>query len=570
MNCRVLHLPLSLSFSLQKSEYSAVLSELVPIGSYVAGITATDEDTGINSNIFYAIVSGNDHQWFEIDATSGLITTQNKLDRELQDAVELRISARDGGPNPRWAYTHIKITILDENDEHPEFVQPSMMQVNLSENTPPNTLVALLTAVDRDQGTNGSISYMFDPEMEQRYPGIFAIDSSTGRVSTRTKLDREVMPEYEIKVVARDQGTPALSSTTVVLLKVLDANDNSPEFYPQQYLVAVPENLELGSSVVQVTATDEDEDQNAQVTYSIKSGAEGAFEIEEETGIIRLRTGLNSARRAHYKLKVAAKDKGDRKAVEDALVEILVESNPVNYLEFGSSAGYQFSILEDPGKKEPALGREVGRVELSNRQLQPSPKYAIIGGDPQGVFQIDESTGVITTAKRVDCESKAEYQLLVVARSGFSYGTVRVNVIVKDVNDNPPRFTPARAMARIAEDWPAGHEVFLAKAEDLDQDINSRIVYSLTMNPRDLFSISPNGMIHLSRPLRHELQQSGLETVITLEVTATDQGFPPLSSRQLVTLIVEDVNDHTPVFEYSSYETSLLETVSGMSSSLIS
>ncbi len=230
----------------EKSEYSAVLSELVPIGSYVAGITATDEDTGINSNIFYAIVSGNDQQWFEIDMVSGLITTQAQLDREQQDSVELRISARDGGPNPRWAYTHIKITILDENDEHPQFVQQSLKQVNLSENTPPNTLVALLTAVDHDQGTNGSVSYMFDSEMDQRYPGIFAIDASTGRVTTRTKLDREVIPEYEIKVVARDQGNPPLSSTATIILRVLDANDNSPEFYPQQYLVAVSETLQVG------------------------------------------------------------------------------------------------------------------------------------------------------------------------------------------------------------------------------------------------------------------------------------------------------------------------------------
>jgi hypothetical protein len=230
----------------EKSEYSAVLSELVSVGSYVAGITATDEDTGINSNIFYAIVSGNDQQWFDIDMVSGLITTHHQLDREQQDTVELRISARDGGPNPRWAYTHIKITILDENDEHPQFVQQSLKQVNLSENTPPNTLVALLTAVDHDQGTNGSVSYMFDSEMDQRYPGIFAIDASTGRVTTRTKLDREVIPEYEIKVVARDQGNPPLSSTATIVLRVLDANDNSPEFYPQQYLVAVSETLQVG------------------------------------------------------------------------------------------------------------------------------------------------------------------------------------------------------------------------------------------------------------------------------------------------------------------------------------
>ena len=152
---------------------------------------------------------------------------------------------------------------------------------------------------------------MFDTDMDQRYPGIFSIDSATGRVTTRTKLDREVMPEFEIRVVARDQGSPPLSSTATVLLRVLDANDNSPEFYPQQYLVSVPEDTEVGASVVKVTATDEDEAQNAQINYSIKSGAEGAFEIEEDTGVIRLRTSLSSARKAQYKLKVAAKDRGD-------------------------------------------------------------------------------------------------------------------------------------------------------------------------------------------------------------------------------------------------------------------
>ena len=597
----------------EKSEYSAVLSESVPIGSYVAGITATDQDTGINSNIFYAIVSGNDNTWFDIDTTSGLITTRNQLDRELEDTVELRISARDGGPNPRWAYTHIKIHILDENDERPVFVVNRSgtggggggggggETVNLSENTSPNTVVATLTAVDHDQGTNGSISYMFDSEMDQRYPGIFAIDSTTGRVTTKTKLDREVMPEYEIRVVARDHGNPPLSSTAVVVLRVVDANDNSPEFYPQQYLVTLTETAPIGTAVVQVTATDQDELHNAQVTYSIKSeGAEGGiFDIEEETGVIRLRASIsNGNAAAHYKLRVTAKDKGDRKAVEDAVVEILIESasRAVNYLEFAYEAGgvegdgngndpkdyYEFSISEDAGKKEPAIGREIGRVQLQNhKQLQSAAKYSIVDGDQLGAFNIDENTGVLTTAKRIDREIKSHYQLTVVARSGSSsYGKTAVNITIIDVNDNSPVFVKnglnwplLRAVAHVAENAPAGKEVFLAKAEDADEESNSNsaITYELTVNPNDVFSISATtGMIYLKRPLRQQLELKGNNNknnnnnnVMSLEVKATDRGSPPLSSRLLVTLLVDDVNDHTPVFEYSSYETSLLETVAG-------
>ena len=544
----------------EKSEYAAVLSELVPVGSYVAGITATDQDTGINSNIFYSIVSGNDHQWFNMDAISGLITTRQPLDRELHDSVELRISARDGGPNPRWAYTHIKVTILDENDQRPQFVQLPQHTIQLSENEPPDTLVALLTAVDHDQGTNGSISYAFDAHTEQRYSGIFALDAATGRLTTRTKLDRELMDHFRIVVVARDQGTPPLSSTAVVSLQVLDANDNSPEFYPRHYLVSVAENATPGTAIVNVTATDEDQGLNAQMTYTIQSGADGVFDINAKTGLVTLRGALNSARKASYKIMVAAKDGGGRKAVQDAVVEILVTNGndaAGRKLQFAAASTYQFTISEDASKTEASVGRRVGRVQVDGSQ---GVIYSIVNGDRDGMFAIDAEKGVISTAKRVDREEHDSYQLAVVARAGSSYGTVNINVSVLDVNDNAPRFDAARTSGRLAENWPSGRQVFLARAEDADDGDNSRVTYTLTLNPLDLFAIdSVSGVVRLTRPLRLELQQD-IET-LTLEVTATDGGEPALSSRQLVTLTIDDVNDHTPVFEYASYETSLLETI---------
>lgn len=191
----------------EKSEYSAILSELAPSGTYVAGITATDEDSGVNAQIYYAFVSGNEHRWFSINADSGLITTRAALDREIQGSVELNISARDGGPNPKWAYTQLKVTILDENDEAPEFSQTSI-NVSLSESAPPGTLVAMLTAADHDQGTNGSVAYSLHPTVAQLYGNTFQLDSLTGQLTTKTKLDREEIPAYEIHVVAKDQGIP--------------------------------------------------------------------------------------------------------------------------------------------------------------------------------------------------------------------------------------------------------------------------------------------------------------------------------------------------------------------------
>ena len=189
--------------------------------------------------------------------------------------------------------------------------------------------------------------------------------------------------------------------------------------------------------------------------------------------------------------------------------------------------------------------------------------YHIVDGNHDNAFVIEPPfSGIVKTNIVLDREIRDFYRLTIIATDEGSpqlTGTCTLRINIVDVNDNQPRFMTARATANLAENWPAGREVFLAQAEDADDGINSRIVYNLTLNPMELFAISEtSGMIYLNRPLRHQLRD--VET-LTLEVTATDGGSPPLSSRQLVTLTVQDVNDHTPVFEYSSYETSLLETI---------
>ena len=541
----------------EKSEYSAVLSELVPVGTYVAGITANDEDTGVNSNVYYAITSGNDNRWFDIDLESGLITTKAPLNREEQDSVDLKISARDGGPNPKRAYTHLKISILDENDERPTFDE-NLIEVSLSENTAPNTVVALVSAIDRDQGTNGSVSYIFNEDVEQNYPGIFSLDSSTGRVTTRSKLDREAMPQYDITVEARDRGIPPLSSTATVRLTVLDVNDNSPEFYPQQYFVAITEDNPLGSSILQVSATDKDQGENAVITYELASGPDNdkAFEIHPDTGVLTLSGRLSRVRKSKYKLTVAARDKGDRKAVEDAVIEIVIESNQSELLEFENDV-YAFEVLEDAGQSENSVGKEIGSVSLKNIASIGKLSYSIVAGDPEKVFFIHPTTGAIKTAKRLDGEQQSFYTLRVVATTKAVYGQTTINITVNDINDNPPKFPVARAFTSVEENWPVGHQVFLASAHDPDFGRNSDISYSLTSNPGNYFTIAKkSGMIYLNKPVKY-----GITGTFQLEVTAADNGVPSLSSRQVVIVSIDDVNDHTPIFEHGSYETSLLESI---------
>ncbi|KYB27849.1 cadherin-related tumor suppressor [Tribolium castaneum] len=529
----------------EKSEYSAILSELAPSGTYVAGITATDEDSGVNAQIYYAFVSGNEHQWFSINSDTGLITTRDILDREVQGTVELNISARDGGPNPKWAYTQLKVTILDENDEAPRFSQ-SKFNVSLSENAPPGTLIAMLTASDHDQGTNGSVAYSLHPVTQQHYDNVLVLDSLTGQLTTRKKLDREEISHYEIHVIAKDQGLPPQSSTATVYLNVIDVNDNSPEFYPLNYFVAVPENVKPGSSLVKVTASDRDEGENAIITYNLESGGDDLFTIDEWTGVITIRGDLKWTKPIH-RLKISAKDHGDKRAAEDATVEIIKERD-LEELLF-DNYGYEFKIVEDDSDWKR---RNVGQVHVRNTDVT----YSIVYGDPEHSFDIDERTGKITTAKKIDREQTLMYSLTITARVGLAYGKTLVNVVVLDLNDNKPVFDRDKDEVKLAENAAVGQEVYLARARDLDAGINSRVTYHLNYNPDDQFRISEaTGVIYLNRPIRAE---PGLS--LHVEVTASDGGEPPLSSKQLVRVVIEDVNDHTPVFDHTSYETSLLES----------
>lgn len=541
----------------EKSEYSAVLSELAPPGSYVASITATDEDTGVNAQIFYNFESGNIHQWFAIDNASGLITTHSTLDREIQGTVELNISAKDGGPNPKYAYTQLKVTILDENDEAPRFSQ-TQINVTLSENTPSNNFVAMLTAADHDQGTNGSFYYSLQTGVHQKYPGVFALDTATGQLTTKTKLDRESIASYDIQVIARDKGNPPQSSTATVFLTVQDVNDNSPIFYPRKYFVPVVEDTAVGSVLARVLASDLDEGENAVVTYNIESGGEGMFEVDSRTGAISLRKSLSTSSKAIYKLVVSAKDRGNRRSEVDAVVEIIKE-NKLEELEFEIYGGYDWQILEDAGSEDKIDGkykREVGRTQIRSSGLQSSSiEYSIVYGDPSSNFAIDANTGLISTLTRIDREVTTLFTLTVVARSGLAFGKTMVNISVLDMNDNAPEFAHELDGVMLLENAAVGQEVYQARARDKDTGINAQINFTLTYNPEEQFRVNERtGVIYLNRPVRVETGST-----IHIELTATDGGSPQLASKNTITVTIEDVNDHTPVFDHTSYETSLSE-----------
>ncbi|KAK8767142.1 hypothetical protein V5799_006076 [Amblyomma americanum] len=550
----------------EQSEYSSQLSELAPVGSFVAAVTATDRDTGINARLSYAISSGNEKLWFRIDPATGLVTTARPIDREQQDLLELKISAKDGGPNPRWAHAILRVQLLDENDQAPAFALSSF-KASMPENAEPGSLVTVLSAADGDLGSNGSVAYSLAPEVELMYPGMFHLDEVHGRLIAKQSLDRERQDAYSVAVVARDQGNPPQSSTATVELSVLDVDDHRPQFYPTQYFVELADGAPPGSFVSTVTATDQDDGNNARVAYSILAGAQGKFCIDATSGTLETTQELRLEHQARYEIQaclsstqVAARhpNSHDSDGQDTALVVVFVrEAGRPAPLRFRAPAeGYSFAIDEDG--VQPSLGRELGRLSLERSDQVDRARFSIVDGDPLGWFRLDPLTGVLSTAAPLDRERSERLTLGVVANTLSFFARTSVTVTLRDVNDNAPRFSQPLVRLGVPESWPPGLELYVPDASDADDGVNAELEYALASGPAVLFSVEhSSGMLRLLQPVRLQAAKE-----FALELTVSDRGQPRLTSRQKLLVTVLDVNDHTPTFERPSYETSLLELTS--------
>ncbi|XP_058506518.1 protocadherin Fat 4-like [Solea solea] len=531
----------------QETLYRVDISEDIPKGSYIKGVSATDGDSGQNANLRYSLVSGNALGWFSISENSGLVTSAALLDREVASEIVLNISAKDQGLQPKISYTKLIINITDVNDQVPTFTQ-STYHVSLVEHAPAGTELALLSASDDDLGANGTIRFSFDAETPASVRELFRLDAASGRLSTAVELDREDQASYLLHVQAADAGSPPLHSVGKVNITLRDINDNRPVFYPVQYFANVKENEPSGSYVTTVSATDPDLGRNGTVKYIITAGDASKFRINSNTGKITTLVALDREEKTAYQLQVTAADGGGLRSHTQAIVTVTVIDTQDNPPVF-SQRVYSFVMFENVG-----AGAVIGTVSATTVDLNTNISYLITSGDQRGLFAVN-SAGQITASSQIDREEQGFYQLKVVARAGEITGEAFVNITVKDLNDNAPRFIHAVEHVSAVENWSTGHVIFQARAADPDEGLNGMVVYSLKQNPKGLFHIhEKRGLITLTGPL--EVTTSSYE----VEVTASDMGVPQHTSSLVLIVSVYDVNDNSPVFDQLSYEVIILES----------
>jgi len=258
--------------------YLVSIPENIDIGSKVLRVFAEDLDSGKNGEVTYEIDSDDllVKQKFDIDSTTGWITTKGALDREDKESFVFEVRATDNGEEGKLSTkTTVRAVILDVNDSPPKFSQ-SVFTTSVKEDALIGQTVTTVTATDAD--LKSDLFYFIlsgDPQAK------FGIERKTGVIFVNGALDRETVASYKLNVSASDG---LFTSFVQVKINIDDANDNAPICTQSIYVERVPENVKVGSRVLTVVATDADIGVNAQLNYTVYGQGAGVFTVDRLTG----------------------------------------------------------------------------------------------------------------------------------------------------------------------------------------------------------------------------------------------------------------------------------------------
>ncbi|GIY81484.1 protein dachsous [Caerostris extrusa] len=284
-------------------------------------VHAEDLDSNRNGEVQYILLDNPDNM-FVVGEKSGSIMLQHLLDYELRRHYILILSAVDSGSPQLSSNVTLMVEVQDVNDNAPAF-EKSEYKVNVLESLSVNSQFLQVTATDMDTGNNARLTYKMIANAEDPVSSKFGIFPNSGFLYLKETLDREAVDTYSLTVSASDNGSPSLSSTAVVLVQVLDANDNDPEFVEEAFVFSVQENLEQGQHVGTVSAIDRDLGNNASLRYSLLN-SNGSFQINPVTGEIFTQTTLDRESRPRYELTAEVRDQGTPHRSDRALVNVEV------------------------------------------------------------------------------------------------------------------------------------------------------------------------------------------------------------------------------------------------------
>lgn len=570
----------------QETLFNLSVSEGSSVGFNIGVIQATDRDSGENAMITYSLIGSSSK--FNI-LPNGYIEVSGPLDADFQDPeCTITVMASDNGTIPLTSEANITITVLDINDNRPVF-NNSIYSGEIIENTPPGTSILTVSASDSDSGTNTQISFFLgtSDDLTESSPH-FSIDD-TGIITNTQSFDREGSEfiDTQLFVSATDNGLPRLSNTGIVsvTITITDANDMSPTFTRSSYTATIDENIPTGSSVLSVTATDGDLDNNAQIIYSIVPNSQimplfasnPFFSIDPSSGEIFVNEEIDYELHPTIIFTVRATDLGSPPQTGEANVTVSIQDLNDNEPEFSESL-YQVSVAEDV-----PVGTTVLTVLASDADSNQNGDVTYTLIDNTDSFMIDQATGVIFNVISLDFESDCFYTLLIIASDNGSpqlNSTAGAYISLLPVHDVPPSFSMTSYSRSVVENMEIGSSIFQVSATDGnifscseseilnssgsgEPDLSPSTDELLSMNNFEYLLLNHNDdfIINNSTGLITNTVQLDRERVAQYVLTVEARDPEGLTAQVSVTINILDLNDNLPEFAQSFYSTVMSENV---------
>ncbi|XP_066480592.1 protocadherin alpha-3-like [Tiliqua scincoides] len=400
-----------------QSVYKVRLFENAKNGTLIITLNATDLDEGINKDITYSIRTIHPHNLgalINLDPSTGQIKLKGELDFESIKLGEVGVEATDKGTPPMKGHCKILIEVLDVNDNAPE-VSVSSLSVPVPEDSPPGTVVALLSISDRDSGANGQVSCSLWP------PGIpFKLVSTFKNYYSLVladSLDREQVAHYGLVVMAQDQGDPPLSSSSSLVVPISDINDNAPTFAQPTYTVFVKENNPPGAHIFTVSASDPDMVENALVSYWLDEKLwplSSYISVHSESGKLYVLQPLDYEEMKLLEFQVRAKDAGLPSLCGNVTIQVFVVDENDNSPAVSVPVEDAPTLLVVP----VAAGHMLGKIHALDADSGYNAwlRYELLEAT-SGPWRVGLYSGEISTTRALDeAEGSSSQNLLILVK----------------------------------------------------------------------------------------------------------------------------------------------------------
>ncbi|XP_008303581.1 protocadherin alpha-8-like, partial [Stegastes partitus] len=483
----VLIVSLGLTFNFTSAQLRYSIPEELTVGSAVGNIA---KDLGLDVGALNArgfrIVSGSTEPLFQLN-NNGILHVNRKIDREevCERTTTCIINIKTVLENPLEVH-YVGIEVLDVNDHSPTF-SDNETHLEISESALPGARFQLQGARDPDSDMFSIQLYKlsqndhFRLEVKDR-----GEDGKIPVLYLHKALDKEAARSHRLLLTAVDGGKPARSGTMGIIVNVLDVNDNMPVFVRDSYTAVLKENSPVGTTIIQVNATDLDDGLNGEVVYSFGNNVNHKlrklFEVDANTGEIIVKGLIDFEAKDRYELDIKASDKGlvpleTEKSVVITIVDLNDNSPEIEVTSFSSA------IPEDAKS-----GTTVALISVNDNDSGVNGKViCYISEDVPFTLtpSLQENMYSVVTKSLLDREHQSKYDVTIVAKDAGeqSLSSQRtISVTVSDVNDNSPEFLTNPYTFYVTENNVAGASLFSVSAYDCDDGDNAVISYHIVRN----------------------------------------------------------------------------------------